>query len=224
MTRCSHTRRVLACVALAACLTAYLGHPSGGQAESCLGLVRNGTFEAGSDGAWSEESNLGHVLISDQWPRSGGLGAWLGGEDGSDDVLSQTITIPANASRVTLVYWWSVHTLEEVHPQDTCTVDLREPGGAVVQEGIIHVRVAHAAGNRRTDPQAVEDAHVAGAAGPHGGIQEKRHRRAGRGHRLIELHPEAVRAAGHRGQGQFRGGIRGAAVGVALDRRGGGGG
>lgn len=131
--RAQWMRLGLASVVLAACLVALPGGLAWAQAGGCTGLVRNGTFEAGSDGAWTEESNLGHVLISDQWPRGGSLGAWLGGEDGSDDVLSQTITIPASASRVTLVYWWSIHTLEEVHPQDTCTVDLREPGGAVVQ-------------------------------------------------------------------------------------------
>lgn len=131
---------LLAAAVLAVCpwLAAAQGAPArNGQAglagaADCAPLLSNGDFEGGPGEAWSEESGSGDTLVSTQWPRTGSYGAWLGGYEMGDDTLSQAIDIPESAGSVTLVYWWAIHTQEETHPHDLCTVELRGPDGAAV--------------------------------------------------------------------------------------------
>ena len=112
---------------------AGLGLPQPAWDLSCVPLLANGDFEAGPGAAWSEQSAGGYALVSDQFPHGGEYGAWLGGDDSADDTLSQSATIPGTASRVTLVYWWAIHTLEEAHPHDVCTVELRDAQGGLIR-------------------------------------------------------------------------------------------
>jgi secreted trypsin-like serine protease len=67
--------------------------------------LRNGDFEQGADGTWTEKSvnfgNTGSLIthrngIQSVTPRSGNYLAWLGGEDDEVSQLWQTVTIPAS--------------------------------------------------------------------------------------------------------------------------------
>jgi predicted secreted protein len=71
--------------------------------------LRNGDFESGRDGSWSEYSSNGWALIMPAAnlpipPHGGSWTAWLGGDDDETSILSQQVTIPANATM--LDYWY----------------------------------------------------------------------------------------------------------------------
>ena len=84
-------------------------------------VVRNGDFENGSDGSWSESSSGGYPLIyrdSDvsptwQW-HDGHFGAWLGGAHDELAILSQSLSVPAAAQ---LSYWIRISS------EDSCGFD-----------------------------------------------------------------------------------------------------
>lgn len=80
-------------------------------ALTCTELVNDGGFEAGGQG-WVQYSKLGYPLVSSYFPRSGRLGAWLGGKDDADDRLTQIINLPGRADRITVNLWWSLTTQE----------------------------------------------------------------------------------------------------------------
>jgi secreted trypsin-like serine protease len=67
--------------------------------------LRNGDFEQGADGAWTERSvnfgNTGSLIthrngLQSVTPRSGNYLAWLGGDDDEVSQLWQTVTLPAS--------------------------------------------------------------------------------------------------------------------------------
>jgi kumamolisin len=68
-------------------------------------LVQDGNFEQGS-GAWQESSAAGYELIDMTNPHSGDYSAYLCGYSACDDSISQDIDVPANASSLTISYWW----------------------------------------------------------------------------------------------------------------------
>jgi bacillopeptidase F (M6 metalloprotease family) len=64
-----------------------------------LPQVRNGDFELGGNGDWTESSTNGYALILNTAPiapRSGEYLAWLGGADNETSDLSQTFVLPAS--------------------------------------------------------------------------------------------------------------------------------
>jgi C1A family cysteine protease/predicted secreted protein len=84
--------------------------------------IRNGDFESGRDGSWSESSSNGWDLIlqssdlpSYVSPHGGNWAAWLGGDDDETSVLSQQIIIPSNGT--TLNYWYWIDS------EDACNYD-----------------------------------------------------------------------------------------------------
>lgn len=99
-------------------------------ALTCVELMQNGGFESGSVG-WHQSSLQGHELISDDNPRSGDLGAYLGGDNDADDTLGQTIALPAGVD-LTLKAWWSLATGETAGIFDTLTISLVNSGGTTL--------------------------------------------------------------------------------------------
>jgi C1A family cysteine protease/predicted secreted protein len=94
--------------------------------------LRNGDFESGRDGSWSEYSSNGWALIMPAAdlpipPHGGNWAAWLGGDDDETAILSQRVTIPSNAT--TLNYWYGIGS------QDYCGYDY-----ASVQFGSVTVQ------------------------------------------------------------------------------------
>ncbi|MBN1178800.1 MAG: fibronectin type III domain-containing protein [Anaerolineae bacterium] len=73
----------------------------------CNDLILNGGFELGRNGDWAESYIKGPII--NQWtvvaPRTGTWYALLGGYMLADDIISQTVTIPAGATG-SLTYWY----------------------------------------------------------------------------------------------------------------------
>jgi len=104
---------------------------------TCDGDVMvNGGFEQGEFG-WNQfttgEGWKEHDLIGSEAegynPYEGTYGAVLGGYEGTWDVLTQTVAIPAGGQ---LSYWWQMHTYETEFFHDHFSVDLLTLGGELV--------------------------------------------------------------------------------------------
>lgn len=127
MNRCNHRRAfgiwaIIGVLLGSLALGSVLSADAVGEATSaCTELVQNGSFEAGSQG-WIENSAQGYPLVSDFNPRTGRFSAYLGGVNNADDRISQRITLPADASSITLQAWWYLATAETAGVFDTMTV------------------------------------------------------------------------------------------------------
>ncbi|MDQ1639117.1 MAG: hypothetical protein QOF62_2456 [Pyrinomonadaceae bacterium] len=105
---------------------------TGGASQQLLG---NPGFENGANAApWVVSAGvLDNTTL--QPSRTGAWKAWMNGFGSPHtDTLSQTITIPANATRATLSYWLYVYTAETTASvaYDTLAVQLRNSSGAVL--------------------------------------------------------------------------------------------
>jgi kumamolisin len=85
-----------------------------------LQLLANNGFESGQV-PWQEQSGNGYQLIDYSNPHTGSYSAWLCGYALCRDSISQTVTLPAGFSAVSLSYWSDVVT-QEVGP--TCVDSL----------------------------------------------------------------------------------------------------
>jgi len=101
--------------------------------------IKNGNFEKGSDGSWTEYSYLGYDLILSQTsllvpPHSGTWAVWLGGDIYETSTLSQSVLI--SSTRPYLHFWYWIGSADtycgddvfrlkinnsEVIKQDLCT-------------------------------------------------------------------------------------------------------
>jgi hypothetical protein len=95
--------------------------------------LTNGDFEAGASG-WAQSSAGGYNLISNFNPRTGKLGAYLGGYNNANDQLSQVVALPADGSSLTLRLWWSLTTQETAGTFDFMAVALGRPDGSLLAE------------------------------------------------------------------------------------------
>ncbi len=100
------------------------------QIEGCQELVTNGGFEEGAAG-WQESSP---GLITSTYPYSGTYSAELGGALGSDDQITQVITLPVTSPSLTLTlgFWWSVLADDTDSVQDALTVTVAPAGQAPI--------------------------------------------------------------------------------------------
>lgn len=129
-TPANHRLVLILCAVVTALLAIPLFWSAGGASpRACAELLANGGFEAGSAG-WSQSSLGGYDLISDFNPRTGELGAYLGGANDADDRLSQAITLPAAAASTTLTAWWSIATDETGGAFDSLTIAVHRPDGS----------------------------------------------------------------------------------------------
>ncbi len=82
--------------------------------------IKNGGFENGQDGSWTEYSSNGFDLILPSNlllvpPHQGNYAVWLGGEDGEISRLSQTIAVSSGSHYLHFWYW--------VGSEDFCDYD-----------------------------------------------------------------------------------------------------
>jgi Zn-dependent metalloprotease len=83
-------------------------NPAPALPAGCSDLIVNGGFE--DNAAWVEVVRGDTALIDTQLPYSGRRSAWLGGTDQEAvQLLYQDVTIPANATQVTVDYWRLIH-------------------------------------------------------------------------------------------------------------------
>jgi hypothetical protein len=88
--------------------------------------IRNGGFERGPDGSWTEFSTHGWDVIVDSFtgsvtPHNGSWGAWLGGEHDEVSAVTQDVTIPAGSPVLSYWHW--------IASEDVCGFDV---GGVVI--------------------------------------------------------------------------------------------
>ncbi len=68
-------------------------------------IIQNGGFESGQ-APWQESSSGGYQIIQNLNAHSGANSAYLCGYPGCVDRISQTFTVPANYTKLTVTYWW----------------------------------------------------------------------------------------------------------------------
>jgi hypothetical protein len=113
------------------------------QHASCPGnAVTNGDFELGSTGWYTYTDGWGykkHRLIGSLAQgflvHTGQYGAFLGGDEGTWDVITQVITIPAQAQ---ISYWWQLGSYETLPHHDFFRLDLLALDGTVVATLALH--------------------------------------------------------------------------------------
>lgn len=82
--------------------------PSSQVPQGCTNLVVNGTFE--TDEGWNDITGERTNLIDTELPHTGKRSAWLGGQDTEPvQTIYQDITLPANATGITLQYYRFLH-------------------------------------------------------------------------------------------------------------------
>jgi hypothetical protein len=114
---------------------AYL--PFAAKGGACPGNVAlNGAFEFGDTGWYTSTTGVGpkdHALIGSAvegfHPYAGEYAAQLGGYEGVWDVLTQTVTIPAQGQ---LSFWWWMGTYETLPHHDWFTVKLLSQEGSLL--------------------------------------------------------------------------------------------
>ncbi|HLI07634.1 MAG TPA: protease pro-enzyme activation domain-containing protein [Ktedonobacteraceae bacterium] len=97
-------------------------------------LIQDGDFEDGNaSGIWQESSAAGYELVDTTNPHSGQYSADLCGYSDCDDAISQSFTVPGNASSLTLSYWWYGTTNSRSNScRDTFTVSFQDGSGNVI--------------------------------------------------------------------------------------------
>ena len=94
-----------------------------------VSLIQNGGYENGVD-PWQQQSSQGNSIIDPSNPNTGQLSAYLCGYGGCDDSISQTFSVPANYSKITLTYWWNSDTNKTTSQcVDTFSVKLQNSSG-----------------------------------------------------------------------------------------------
>ncbi len=95
-------------------------------------MVQNGDFEQGS-GSWQENSAGGYELVDTTNPHSGNYSAYLCGYSNCNDSIGQNFTVPANASTITISYWWYGDTNHTTHScKDAFTVEVLDSSGNAI--------------------------------------------------------------------------------------------
>lgn len=113
-----------------------LSRPHGIPAESTVGhevrllkpetldgqqLLQNVGFDTG---AWEPWQVAGIPEISDLFQNSEPFSAWLGGYDGAQDFIGQTVVVPAEATTLTLTFWALAETEEVQASADRLCYDI----------------------------------------------------------------------------------------------------
>jgi subtilase family serine protease len=108
------------------------GSGGGGGGGGTTQVLQNGGFESGTS-PWVESSSGGYELIDTTNPHNGSHSAFLGGYDNANDVIYQTVSVPASASTATLSYWTDVETSETTHSYDYLYVQVRDTTGHLLK-------------------------------------------------------------------------------------------
>ncbi|MEO7912321.1 MAG: hydrolase [Roseiflexaceae bacterium] len=95
-------------------------------------LVQNGDFERGQAG-WRALSSDNRAIIGSEQAHGGKQSAGLCGYNDCDEALAQTISLPTDARTIRLSYYSTITTQETRHAFDFLNIELREPGGKLLQ-------------------------------------------------------------------------------------------
>lgn len=115
---------------------------AGGTGNTCSptfqNLLRNGNFDKGDNGKWTETatpSSALPIIISPSGfnPQSGKYVAWLLGINSVSQTLKQTVTIPTGSTQLRLIFYGCFVTQDTSGTADWMKVQLRGKGGAVLK-------------------------------------------------------------------------------------------
>jgi|GEM_PF-1320460 len=82
--------------------------------------------------------------IARRGAHTGDWAVWLGGYDRANDVLSQTVTIPADLTAATLSFWRYIATTDRGGAGDRLSVELRDSAGRLIAEiGVLDNQSPH---------------------------------------------------------------------------------
>lgn len=97
-------------------------------------LLRNGNFDTG---LWTPWQTLESPTLDDQVYNSASYSARLAGRNNVDsDYVAQEVTVPSNATEVTLDFWYRVSGNDSSAPEDFMCVEILDSGFSTVLLGI----------------------------------------------------------------------------------------
>ncbi len=95
-------------------------------------IIQNGGFEKGQ-APWQESSSGGYQIIQDLNEHSGANSAYLCGYPGCVDRISQTFSVPASYTKLTVTYWWYSDTNKNTRQcLDNFNSRLQTPSGQLI--------------------------------------------------------------------------------------------
>lgn len=98
-------------------------------------LLQNGDFDTGAWTPWLTDTV---PVLDDQVYRSASYSARLAGRDNVDsDYVYQAVMVPANATEVTLDFWYRVSSNDSSSPEDYMCVEILDSGGSTVLVGVV---------------------------------------------------------------------------------------
>ncbi len=98
------------------------------------GILNNGNFESGS-AYWVQSSSGGYPIVTQQYPRDGSWSAWLGGYSYANDILYQTINIPAGRTALQVTYYLYISSQDSTTtPYDFLYTSLQPVSGVTLPE------------------------------------------------------------------------------------------
>jgi hypothetical protein len=104
---------------------------------ACTNMLANGDFEAffnGHPAGWNSLSAEGYPLTDSTWFWNGHFGAYLGGYNHAEDILSQDVVLPEQLESIHLSYIWFVRSEEADNAPviDTLVIDLFDEQGELI--------------------------------------------------------------------------------------------
>ena len=120
----------------------------GAPTTSTRQLLGNGGFEDGTPQPWTTSADV-VTNLAGRRPHSGAYYAWLGGYGTTHtDTLSQSVTIPADAQKVTLAFWLSVATTETTSTDryDEMNLEIQNSAGTILQGVVTYSNLDATAG------------------------------------------------------------------------------
>lgn len=104
---------------------------------ACTNMLANSGFEAffnGRPAGWNSISAEGYPLTDSTWFWNGHFGAYLGGYNNAEDILSQDVVLPEQLESIHLSYIWFVRSAEADNAPviDTLVIDLFDAQGELI--------------------------------------------------------------------------------------------
>jgi photosystem II stability/assembly factor-like uncharacterized protein len=96
-------------------------------------LLRNGDFDTGTLTPW--QIYIGSPALTDQVYRSAPYSLRLAGSNDAEDVVYQEVTVPSNATGVTLDFWYRASSNDPSAPEDHMCVDILDTNADPVAGG-----------------------------------------------------------------------------------------
>lgn len=95
-------------------------------------LLQNPGFDTGT---WTPWQTMGYPELTDQVYRSASYSAWLAGYNNADDYIYQSVTVPSDATKVVLDFWYRVYSEETAAHHDYLCYDITDASASTLING-----------------------------------------------------------------------------------------